>query len=413
MAPGHAEGFWSSLSWWHSVTLPLLLALSLQTMDGLDPVMCATVSVLWGTWAVSIMRAESKATPEQDEKPPADVCSLESFQIPSKAGIVAADVWKAGAPKGSAYQFPVECAPLSREQEILYVKIQNAVAGKTFGELRRDPERSFWLVPPNQPSARLGEAVDFDPRDIVRVVNSVLACKAVNAAETGSHWLQQIYALRFDHAMELPKMRLKITPEELGKCRSVYPKAVYGVAEPHGYPILWDMVSALRLRKMADAFGSADAALDRIMWYDLHIMELLDRYRMRLSAERDGVLILKGVNVIDLGAWKSDLMYPGILRTVMRIIARSGSIWPESIWRLYLVNVPWVFMAPWAAIKKACHPVTLAKLRIFSNRAEFLKHLDEELGVSIDQVPKEHGGRGPSLVDLPVTPTAHLDQADC
>jgi len=204
---------------------------------------------------------------------------------------------------------------------------------------------------------------------------------------------------------------LDITPQELQTCRSIYPKAAYGLSKPHGYPIMWDMVSALRLNEMRSGFGSVEAALEKILWYDLQIMELFDRYKLRLSSSRDGVLILKGISVIDLGAWSSDLLHPGILQTVLRIIARSGSIWPESVWRIYLINVPWVFMGPWAIIKKSCHPVTIEKVRLYSSQPDFFRHLEQDLGVTIDEVPKEMGGRGPSLVDVPLTPTANLDEA--
>lgn len=402
---------WRSLSWWQLAVFPILLVMSYQGIGGMEPWTCLAASVLLTAWVMSVMRSKPQAKSIQTATAGSQEGDLYGFQIPPKAGIVSAEVWKSGPPGSGAYQLPVECEPLTREKQILYVKIQKAVASKTFGDLRRDLKRSVWLVPTNTTSERARQIVEFEPRDIVRVVNSVLACKDPTPVQTASQWLEQIYALRFDHAMDLPEIPLQITREEIIKCKSVYPKAVYGLAKPHGYPIMWDMVSALRLQKMTDAFGSPDAALEKILWYDLHIMELLDRHRIRLSSRRDDVLMLKGVSILDLGAWSSDLLYPGILRTVLKIIARSGSIWPESIWRLYLVNVPWVFMGPWAIIKKACHPVTLAKLKIFSNRDEFLKHLEEELGVGIDQVPMEHGGRGPSLVDLPVTPTAHLDQA--
>lgn len=333
-----------------------------------------------------------------------DLSSAE-FQIPVEAGVVSVDVWRRSSGVGGC-ALPVECAPLSLEQKMLYMKIRHLVSGLTYGELRRDKKRSLWLVEPDCHSKRSHDVVAFSPRDIVRIVLSVSACKAPNALETSCHWLQQIYALRFDHRMDQLELRLAISDDELKAARGVYPKAVYGESQPHGYPIMWDMVSALRLDKMKDAFGSVDAALDRILWYDLHIMELYDRYKLHLSATRGNVLLLKGISVIDLGAWSRDLLHPGILRTCIQIIARSGSIWPESVWRVYLINVPWAFMPLWAVIRKGCHPVTLEKLMIFSDKRTFLDHFQRDLGISAEQVPRENGGLGPSLVDLPVTPIA-------
>merc|ERR1712113_772079 len=75
-----------------------------------------------------------------------------------------------------------------------------------------------------------------------------------------------------------------------------------------------------------------------------------------------------------------------------------------SVFRVYLINVPWVFMAPWSVIKKGCHPVTLEKLRIFRDKQTFLQHFEQDLGIPAHEVPMENGGTGPSLVDLPTTP---------
>jgi hypothetical protein len=328
---------------------------------------------------------------------------------PLDAGILTKERYVAGE-AGATFMLPIECQPFTEDQEALFRRIRDSVARMTFANLHRDFKRATWLVEPDRTSQRSQEVVPFEAREIVRVVQSLSACKERDAAQVGSKWLQQIYALRFDHGMDLPTMELNITSADLDKCKQIYPKAAYGLCKPHGYPIMWDMVSSLRVKKMIKEFGSVEAALEKILWYDLHIMELFERHKRRLSKERGGLHLIKGVQVVDLGAWSSDLLNPSILRTVQKIIARSGCIWLESLWRIYLVNVPWVFQAPWRIIKQGCHPVTLEKVKIFSSQDMFFSHLESELGITPDMIPRENGGQGPSLYEIPYTPTANIDE---
>lgn len=352
---------------------------------------------------------QSRDVPEQaSAKAYSEAPDIAAHKVPEKIeGIVSMEEWS--TPRDDTWQLPIECRPLTGEQASLYFQIRSAVAGKTYAELARDESRAVWLTPPDKHAPRADEQVDFADREVLRIAQAICACKAADPVLTGVRWLQQHYALRFDHGMDLPEMRLDITAEQVQRCRQIYPKAMYGLAKPHGYPIFWDMVSALRLKAMTTHFGSPEAALERILWYDLHVLELCDRYRKRLSKERGGVLFLKSIWIVDLGAWSTDLLHRGILRTCQQIIARSGAVWPESLWRIYLVNVPWMFKAPWSVIKAYCHPVTLEKLRFFWDKQEFLDHMETEHGIGRDGIPQENGGTGPRLVDIPFTPTADLD----
>merc|ERR1712084_197740 len=99
-------------------------------------------------------------------------------------------------------------------------------------------------------------------------------------------------------------------------------------------------------------------------------MEQYSRHKRRLSEER-GILLYKGVQVLDIGGWATEHLHLGIMRTIRQIIKRGADTWPESVWRIYLINVPWMFMNAWTIIKAWCHPVTLAKVHIYRDPSEF------------------------------------------
>lgn len=325
--------------------------------------------------------------------------------VPCSVGMATIEEWNA-TPKDSGLVWPLECQPLTLEQEALYEDLVEAQKGLRYGDLARSNPKASWLRSPDMNPNSMAQTVHIDPREVVQTVRA-LYCAGFEGEPlpTCKSILQFKCAYRRDHGMDLDELNLDLTAEDLMKCRELYPKVVFETAKPYGYPILWDRVTQLRINKMQAAFGSVESACQKILWYDLHIMELYSRHKERLSKER-GVLLYKGMQVIDLGGWCMELFHPTLLDTVQKIIARSGEIWPESVWRIYLINVPWVFMSAWSVIKRGCHPVTLEKVHMYSDSDEFFKHLTGTLGVSPSSIPKEYGGSGPSLAALPITPSA-------
>mmetsp|Transcript_56720 Transcript_56720/g.164514 ORF Transcript_56720/g.164514 Transcript_56720/m.164514 type:complete len:470 (-) Transcript_56720:181-1590(-) len=304
---------------------------------------------------------------------------------------------------------PLETHELDEQQGALLAAVRTAIQGKTWATLERNTKACHWLRPIGADADKADEVVCFTDRDLVRAVFSIGngGTNGQDPVKYGSAMLQQAYAFRHDHGMDSLRMQLDLTSDDLRKCREVYPKAASGLAAPHGYPILWDMPFSLRARLLEERFGSLDRGLEKLLWYDLHIMERYERYKKHLSTTR-GELMLKGVQVFDFGTFSTEVLHPAIVRTVLQIIVRSGQLWPESVWRLYLVGVPLLFLPFWSVIKRAAHPVTIAKVHMFTNRQDFFKHCEAELGISVDDVPVECGGRGPSLQRMPIVP-AHGD----
>merc|ERR1712146_763483 len=65
--------------------------------------------------------------------------------------------------------------------------------------------------------------------------------------------------------------------------------------------------------------------------------------------------------------------------------------YPESMLKMYLVNVPWVFKMIWKVVRPWLHPVTQEKIHVCGS--DFLKELQAD-GLTLDQLPECIGGTG-------------------
>merc|ERR1712146_666530 len=57
--------------------------------------------------------------------------------------------------------------------------------------------------------------------------------------------------------------------------------------------------------------------------------------------------------------------------------------YPESMLKMYLVNVPWVFKMIWKVVRPWLHPVTQEKIHVCGS--DFLKELQAD-GLTLDQL---------------------------
>jgi len=84
---------------------------------------------------------------------------------------------------------------------------------------------------------------------------------------------------------------------------------------------------------------------------------------------------------------------------VKAIIGLGSNYYPESLWRLYLINAPTIFRAIWACVKPMVHPETLAKTFILGGPKDFLPLFQRE-GLPLASIPAVLGGSHPGLSAL-------------
>ena len=88
---------------------------------------------------------------------------------------------------------------------------------------------------------------------------------------------------------------------------------------------------------------------------------------------------------------------PSFLGTFQPLIDLGGTRYPETMWKMFLINSPRVFTGAWSVIQKWVHPVTREKIKILGGPAQYAPAL-ADIGVTLDQLPGDLGGSHPGRV---------------
>lgn len=113
-------------------------------------------------------------------------------------------------------------------------------------------------------------------------------------------------------------------------------------------------------------------------------------YKHDLS-NASGVQRYKHTMLVDLHNISMSMLM-GKKKNLMKKIFDIGSTYyPETMFKIYLVNAPMVFRAIWAIIKPWLHPITVAKVNILGSSKEAVKKLEQD-GVPLASIPTWLGG---------------------
>lgn len=114
-------------------------------------------------------------------------------------------------------------------------------------------------------------------------------------------------------------------------------------------------------------------------------------YKKRLSAQT-GVQRYKSSLVIDLSGASLSLTRSAKRDLLKRIFDVGTHYYPETMWKIYVVNTPMLFRAIWSMVKPWLHPITAAKVNLLGGYDSAIKHMEGD-GIKKDQIPDwMHGG---------------------
>merc|ERR1719198_521981 len=85
---------------------------------------------------------------------------------------------------------------------------------------------------------------------------------------------------------------------------------------------------------------------------------------------------------------------------IQRVMAIGSDFYPETVWKIFVINAPFVFRTAWKVVKMWVHPVTQAKLSVHS--ASACKKVLLEQGVREQDVPLQLGGESKGITSLDV-----------
>ena len=86
-------------------------------------------------------------------------------------------------------------------------------------------------------------------------------------------------------------------------------------------------------------------------------------YKRNLSKEK-GVQRYKHTLVVDLHGVSLSLTKSSKRALLKRIFDVGTHYYPETMWKIYVVNTPMLFRGIWAIVKPWLHPITVAKVNL-------------------------------------------------
>ena len=108
--------------------------------------------------------------------------------------------------------------------------------------------------------------------------------------------------------------------------------------------------------------------------------------------------------VLDVQDMKLSQVTREFLALVKGIAAIDKDQYPETLGKLFIINVPSVFPFVWRTVQFFLDPATAAKIEIFGAKKDWLPVLTEQIG--LENMPSSYGGQLPPL-SADVHPYAH------
>eukprot|EP00635_Sarcinochrysidales_sp_CCMP3193_P014560 CAMPEP_0118913656 /NCGR_PEP_ID=MMETSP1166-20130328/14369_1 /TAXON_ID=1104430 /ORGANISM="Chrysoreinhardia sp, Strain CCMP3193" /LENGTH=322 /DNA_ID=CAMNT_0006853221 /DNA_START=48 /DNA_END=1020 /DNA_ORIENTATION=- len=121
-------------------------------------------------------------------------------------------------------------------------------------------------------------------------------------------------------------------------------------------------------------------------------MEAIRLTQKKLTDDR-GTKRYKQVYVIDLaevslGAIMSNANVRAMTKAIM---GAANAYFPETMWKCFIINAPFIFRSVYAIVSPFIHPVTKEKIKILAGPAKYLPEMEAN-GVPKNQLPKALGG---------------------
>ena len=92
--------------------------------------------------------------------------------------------------------------------------------------------------------------------------------------------------------------------------------------------------------------------------------------------------------VMDLSKLSTMSMKNSKVRDMAKaIVTGAGSFFPETAWKLFIVNAPFIFRSVYAVIKPLIHPVTRDKIKILGGKSSYLPEM-KKAGIPLSAIPQ-------------------------
>ncbi|KAJ8598927.1 hypothetical protein CTAYLR_009835 [Chrysophaeum taylorii] len=149
------------------------------------------------------------------------------------------------------------------------------------------------------------------------------------------------------------------------------------------------------------ALCSCDLTTEEIVLVRAQATEAMERLKVK-NSQATGLTRYKQVYVLDLAPLAlGPLVRRGDVRKLTGEIMGLGSqYYPEGMWKIFIINAPFIFRTVYAVISPFIHPVTKDKIKILGGPSKYLKEMERN-GIPMSSVPTLIGGTHPGRNMLP------------
>jgi len=160
---------------------------------------------------------------------------------------------------------------------------------------------------------------------------------------------------------------------------------IYGY-DKQGHPVLYDEIGSCDITKVEKAFENN---IERLRQFRFRFMQRLANGK-RIQSDKYNVLIYKHVMVMDCSGFSMAHFGQQYRNLVKEVIGDEQHLFPETLYKLFIINAPLPFRMIWKILSTFIDPITVQKISVLGS--SFLDELKQV--VPLDQIPKKYGGTG-------------------
>eukprot|EP00455_Lapot_gusevi_P031720 TRINITY_DN344_c0_g2_i6.p2 TRINITY_DN344_c0_g2~~TRINITY_DN344_c0_g2_i6.p2 ORF type:complete len:253 (-),score=82.20 TRINITY_DN344_c0_g2_i6:605-1363(-) len=149
-----------------------------------------------------------------------------------------------------------------------------------------------------------------------------------------------------------------------------------------GHPIYYERTGKVDPTDMLTNF-----TIDEAKAFHVQMLEEITTLK-HLQSEQTGKLVYKHTVIMDLEGLGRKHLSKNFYTPIKSMIDIDQYYYPETLWRLYIINAPFIFKMLWSAVKPWIHPITRERIQVLGSdyKQQLLKTIDA------DQLPVYLGG---------------------
>ena len=240
--------------------------------------------------------------------------------------------------------------------------------------------------------------------------------KAVLMMRNHLEWRKQneLYEMVATPAGPTPKLLHAFIFPEIASVKANYPFTHHKMGHD-GRPVYFDRLGAINYKGMIE-HSSPERVLKYFVWY----AECTQHYRLPACSLEISKHHGKAMYIMDMGGFSPSKLNSDTRAFIKAFMAIASDNYPESLYKTYIINAPWVFKAAFAMISKWLDPATAAKFFVLGGEKDYMPKLLEIL--DREDIPRYLGGlddtcdfldeKGPWATHMPTTKGPCVDESD-